>query len=214
VPWTNLSILPSITSWTRETGKTPLFASESLVKSDGGELSDFATGPSPFPDTPWQEAQDRRNSFRPGFSSGCACRTSIVPIIAEAANMATHHVVRISWHPLRVCPFNSPSRTARAMMTSRRRFMRSALRGSARPPQVLSSIGCMNSHGAVRNKRYHAASMFKYMSDTIMGPVNKSTIGYFKSVMSMLLLVALLRSVNCAPAHRTDQASADLSSLF
>ena len=35
VPWTNLSILPSITSWTRETGKTPLFASESLVKSDG-----------------------------------------------------------------------------------------------------------------------------------------------------------------------------------
>jgi hypothetical protein len=96
VPWTNLSILPSITSWTRETGKTPLFASESLVKSDGGELSDFATGPSPFPDTPWQEAQDRRNSFRPGFSSGCACRTSIVPIIAEAANKATHHVVCIS----------------------------------------------------------------------------------------------------------------------
>jgi hypothetical protein len=58
VPWTNLSILPSITSWTRETGKTPLFASESLVKSDGRGLSDFATGPSPFPDTPWQEAQD------------------------------------------------------------------------------------------------------------------------------------------------------------
>jgi hypothetical protein len=53
----------------------------------------------------------------------------------------------------------------------------------------------MNSHGAVRNKRYHAASMFKYMSDIIMGPVNKSTIGYFKSVMSMLLLVALLRRV-------------------
>ena len=42
----------------RETGKTPLFASESLVKSDGRGLSDFATGPSPFPDTPWQEAQD------------------------------------------------------------------------------------------------------------------------------------------------------------
>jgi len=99
VPWTNLSILPSITSWTRETGKTPLFAFESLVKSDGGELSDFATGPSPFPDTPWQEAQDRRNSFRPAFSSGCACRTSIVLIIAEAANKAKHHVVRISLHP-------------------------------------------------------------------------------------------------------------------
>jgi len=99
-----------------------------------GELSDFATGPSPFPDTPWQEAQDRRNSFRPGFSSGCACRTSIVPIIAEAANKATHHVVRISLHPLRVCLFNSRSRTSRAMMTSRRRFMRSALGGSARPP--------------------------------------------------------------------------------
>ena len=114
VPWTNLSILPSITSWTRETGKTPLFASESLVKSDGGELSDFATGPSPFPDTPWQGAQDRRNSFRPEFSSGCACRASIVPIIAEAANKATHHVVRISLHPLRVCPFNLRSRTARA----------------------------------------------------------------------------------------------------
>jgi hypothetical protein len=72
----------------------------------------------------------------------------------------------------------------------------------------------MNSHGTVRNKRYHAASMLKHMSDIIMGPVNKSTIGYFKSVMSMLLLVALLRSVNCAPAHRTNQASADLSSLF
>jgi hypothetical protein len=51
------------------------------------------------------------------------------------------------------------------------------------------------------------------MSDMIMGPVNKSTIGYFKSVMSVRLLVALLRNVNCAPA-RTDQASADLSSLF
>ena len=51
----------------------PLFASESRVKSDGGGLSDFATGPSPFPDTPWHEAQDRRNSVRPGFSSGCAC---------------------------------------------------------------------------------------------------------------------------------------------
>jgi hypothetical protein len=56
--------------------------------------------------------------------------------------------------------------------------------------------------------------MFKYMSDMIMGPVNKSTIGYFKSVMSVRLLVALLRNVNCAPAHRADQASADLSSLF
>jgi hypothetical protein len=82
-------------------GKTPSFASESLVKSDGGGLSDFATGPSPFPDTPWQEAQDRRNSFRPGFSSGCACRTSIVPIIAEAAIKITHHVVRMSLRPLR-----------------------------------------------------------------------------------------------------------------
>jgi hypothetical protein len=101
VPWIKLSILPSITSWTRETGKTPLFASESLVKSDGGGLSDFATGPSPFPDTPWQEAQDRRNSFRPGFSSGCACKTSIVPIIAEAAIKITHHVVRMSLRPLR-----------------------------------------------------------------------------------------------------------------
>ena len=108
VPWTNLSILPSITSWTREMGKTPLFASESLVKSDGGELSDFATGPSPFPDIPWQEAH-RRNSFRPGFSSGCACRTSIVPIIAEAANKATHNVVRILLHPCLVSRRASPS---------------------------------------------------------------------------------------------------------
>jgi hypothetical protein len=81
-------------------GKTPSFASESLVKSDGGGLSDFATGPSPFPDTPWQGAQDRRNSFRPGFSSGCACKTSIVPIIAEAAIKITHHVVRMSLRPL------------------------------------------------------------------------------------------------------------------
>ena len=106
MPWIKLSILPSITSWTRETGKTPLFASESLVKSDGGGLSDFATGPSPFPDTPWQEAQDRRNSFRPGFSSGCACRTSIVPIVVEAANKITHHVVRMSLRPLRFARLN------------------------------------------------------------------------------------------------------------
>jgi hypothetical protein len=103
VPWTNLSILPSITSWTRETGKTPLFAAESLVKSDGEGVIDFATGPSPFPDTPWQEAQDRRNSYRPGFSSGCASRPSIVAIIAEAANI-THHVVRISITPLACFP--------------------------------------------------------------------------------------------------------------
>ena len=109
VPWTNLSILPSITSWTREKGKTPLFASESRVKSDGGRLSDFATGPSPFPDAPWHEAQDRINSLRPRFSSCCACRTSIVAIIAEAANI-THHAVRVSIIPLRVCPFYSRSR--------------------------------------------------------------------------------------------------------
>src|SRR6476646_4301203 len=95
VPWIKRSILPSITSWTRDTGKTPLFVSESLVKSDGGGLSDFATGPSPFPDTPLHEAQDRRNSVRPGFSSGCACRTSIVPIIAEVAIRILQHVVRI-----------------------------------------------------------------------------------------------------------------------
>src|SRR6476660_1701308 len=107
-------MLPSITSWTRETGKTPLFAAESLVKSDGEGVIDFATGPSPFPDTPWQEAQDRRNSFRPGFSSGCARRTSIVPIIAEAANI-THHVVRISLHPLHRCPVDSRLRAARAI---------------------------------------------------------------------------------------------------
>jgi hypothetical protein len=59
------------------------------MSSLDARLSDFATGPSPFPDTPWQEAQDRRNSFRPGFSSGCACRTSIVPIIVETAAWAT-----------------------------------------------------------------------------------------------------------------------------
>jgi len=39
----------------------------------------------------------------------------------------------------------------------------------------------MNSHGAVRSKRYDAVSMFKYVSD-IIASVNTSTIGYFKSV--------------------------------
>jgi len=43
----------------------------------------------------------------------------------------------------------------------------------------------MNSHGAVRSKRYHAVSMFKYTSDIIVGP-NRSTIGYFKSVTAVL----------------------------
>jgi hypothetical protein len=46
------------------------------------------------------------------FAAG---RNDNVPIIAEAANKATRHVVRISLHPLRVCPFNSRSRTARAV---------------------------------------------------------------------------------------------------
>jgi hypothetical protein len=41
---------------------------------------------------------------------------------------------------------------------------------------------CMNNHGAVRSKRYHAVSTFKYMSAGIIVPVNRSTIGYFKSV--------------------------------
>jgi hypothetical protein len=41
----------------------------------------------------------------------------------------------------------------------------------------------MNSHGALRSMRYHAITMFAYMSDIIAGPVIKSTIGYFKSVM-------------------------------
>jgi hypothetical protein len=36
------------------------------------------------------------------------------------------------------------------------------------------------SHGAVRNKKYHAVSMFKYTSG-IIALVSKSIIGYFKS---------------------------------
>jgi hypothetical protein len=149
VPWTSLSILPSITSWTRETGKTPLFASESLVKSDGGELSDFATGPSPFPDTPWQEAQDRRNSFRPAFSSGCACRTSIVPMIAEAANKAMHHVVRISLHALRVCP-RGPLPSVRG---NRRKSAQNWLTRSDVVSHPKSSAGKRGPFSALRNGR-------------------------------------------------------------
>ena len=44
-------------------------------------------------------------------------------------------------------------------------------------------IAYMNSHGALRSMRYHVITMFAYMSDIIAGPVIKSTIGYFKSVM-------------------------------
>jgi hypothetical protein len=40
---------------------------------------------------------------------------------------------------------------------------------------------CMNSHGAVRSKRYHAVSVFKYASGIIVS-VSRSPIGYFKSV--------------------------------
>jgi hypothetical protein len=41
----------------------------------------------------------------------------------------------------------------------------------------------MNSYGALRSMRYHVITMFAYMSDIIAGPVIKSTIGYFNSVM-------------------------------
>src|SRR5215813_2294190 len=51
-----------------------------------------------------RHAPSLRRRGEPGFSSGCACRTSIVPIIAEAANKATHHVVRISLHPFACLP--------------------------------------------------------------------------------------------------------------
>jgi hypothetical protein len=40
----------------------------------------------------------------------------------------------------------------------------------------------MSNHGPVRARRYHAASVLKYISG-ITEPVNKSTIGYFKSVV-------------------------------
>jgi hypothetical protein len=43
----------------------------------------------------------------------------------------------------------------------------------------------MHSHGAVRSKRYHAVSVFKYTSDIVALP-DKSTIGYFKSVTAVL----------------------------
>jgi len=39
----------------------------------------------------------------------------------------------------------------------------------------------MSNFGALRDKRYHAASVLKYMSG-IMEAVTKSTHGYFKSV--------------------------------
>jgi short subunit dehydrogenase-like uncharacterized protein len=41
---------------------------------------------------------------------------------------------------------------------------------------------CMNSHGVVRSK---SVSMFKYMSG-IIASVNRSTIGYFKSVTAVI----------------------------
>lgn len=45
----------------------------------------------------------------------------------------------------------------------------------------------MNSHGALRSMRYQPIAMFAHMSDIIVDPVIKSTMGYFNSVMVRLL---------------------------
>ena len=44
------------------------------------------------------------------------------------------------------------------------------------------SHACMNAHGAVRDKRYHVVTAFTNINGITVPPVNKSTIGYFKSV--------------------------------
>src|SRR6266511_1825185 len=57
--------------------------------------------------------------------------------------------------------------------------------------QVLSSKAPMSNHGPVRARRYHAASVLKYISGIIV-PVNKSTIGYFKSVIRVSLRLPVI----------------------
>jgi len=47
-------------------GNCPLFRFAREVKSAGGIFSAGAAGPSPFPETPWQEAQYSENSCLPG----------------------------------------------------------------------------------------------------------------------------------------------------
>src|SRR6266545_6002771 len=49
----------------------------------------------------------------------------------------------------------------------------------------------MSNHGPVRARRYHAASVLKYISGIIV-PVNKSTIGYFKSVIRVSLRLPVI----------------------
>ena len=43
----------------------------------------------------------------------------------------------------------------------------------------------MNAHGAVRDKRYHVVTTFTNINGITVPPVNKSTIGYFKSVVEV-----------------------------
>ena len=67
----------------------------------------------------------------------------------------------------------------------------------ARIPLDLARVS-VNNLGALRDKRYHAASVLKYMSG-IMEAVTKSTHGYFKSVpvvsgLFPLLAIAILPS--------------------
>src|SRR5262249_5104446 len=44
------------------------------------------------------------------------------------------------------------------------------------------SHASMNAHGAVRDKRYHVVTAFTNINGITVPPVNKSTIGYLKSL--------------------------------
>ena len=57
----------------------------------------------------------------------------------------------------------------------------------------------MNIHGALRANRLDAASTFRYTSDIVV-PVNSSTIGYFKSVASLLMSTLSFKSGGGVPS--------------
>jgi len=73
----------------------------------------------------------------------------------------------------------------------------------------------MSNHGPVRARRYHAASVLKYISG-ITEPVNKSTIGYFKSVVRVsfrLPVIAVLPESYHLALHQKQLRTAEVAAV-
>lgn len=89
---------PSITSYSRENGKTPPLFFATTVRSGGAFFNWLTIGPLPFPSTPWQLAQFAWNSYLPKSTlSDFPCANADMPIAANTTVTVSFRSVGIEF---------------------------------------------------------------------------------------------------------------------